>query len=51
MLTLKSMSELISVSGYEEAFRNLIKRYIEKNNFQVQVEIDRIGNLIIHKKG
>lgn len=51
MLTLKSMSELISVSGYEEAIRNRIKCYIEKNNFQVQVEIDRIGNLIIHKKG
>ncbi len=51
MHTLKLISELIGVSGYEEAVRNNLRNYITNNNSQVQIETDKIGNLIIHKKG
>ena len=49
MHLLKLMSELVSVSGYEETIRNHIKYCVKKNSPQIQ--IDRIGNLIIYKKG
>lgn len=49
MHLLKLMSELVSVSGYEETIRNYIKHCVKKNSPQIQ--IDRIGNLIIYKKG
>lgn len=49
MHLLKLMSELVSVSGYEETIRNHIKHCVKKNSPQIQ--IDRIGNLIIYKKG
>lgn len=51
MCTLKLLSELKSVSGYEETIRNCIECDIKKSNFQLLMETDRIGNLIVHKKG
>lgn len=50
MHDLKIMSELIGVSGYEKIIRNHIKHYV-KDNPQVQIEIDRIGNVVVYKKG
>ena len=42
MHTLKLISELIGVSGYEEAVRNNIKNYVTNNDFQVQIETDKM---------
>lgn len=41
MHTLKLISELIGVSGYEEAVRNNLRNYITNNNSQVQIETDK----------
>lgn len=48
MRTLKSLSEQIGVSGYEDTVRDYIKRSLEKNALEF-VKVDNIGNLIIHK--
>lgn len=50
MLTLKTISELIGVSGYEESIREHIKNSI-KDIDSATIRIDRIGNLFIHKNG
>lgn len=51
MHALKLLSELIGVSGYEENVRKNIKDYIISDDSEVQIETDKIGNLIIHKNG
>ena len=48
MRTLKSMTEQIGVSGYEDTVRDYIKRSLGKNVLDC-VKVDNIGNLIIHK--
>lgn len=48
--TIKKMSEIIGVSGYEKAIREHIKELAVCHS-DIQVATDRIGNLICRKKG
>lgn len=50
MQTLKEMSEIVGVSGYEEYIVRYVKDCLENHNCE-NVSIDRIGNLFVHKKG
>ena len=49
MHTLKALSELIGISGYEESVRTYIHDYLTDKFFEIST--DRIGNLLIHLRG